>query len=127
MTAEIVVKSQEAQRWNARAVAAMKPGGNTSRAIRDVIVQLQRAEIGITHVDTGALKASIRVEFNGGLRGKTFIDPAAVNPKHGKKVTSYAGVENARDGDHAFAERTVRDYAPAIINRALAQIGRGLV
>jgi hypothetical protein len=125
--ADLSIKGlQEAQRWNARAIASLKPGGEMSRAIRDVITQIQRAEISLTHVDTGALRASIRMDVQD-KTAKTFIDPAAVNPRGRQKTINYAGVENARGGEHAFAERTVRDYAPRIVGMGVQRIGRGLI
>jgi hypothetical protein len=125
--ADLSIKGlQEAQRWNARAIASLKPGGEMSRAIRDCITQIHRAEISLTHVDTGALRASIRMDAND-KEAKTFIDPSAVNPRSRQKTINYAGAENARGGQHAFAERTVRDYVPRIVGIGIYRIGRGLM
>jgi hypothetical protein len=116
---------QEAQRWNARAIANMRPSDKFGRLIQTITTQLQRQEIAITHVDTGALRASERMEING-LRGRIFIDQNARNPRSGVPTHVYAVFENARGGEHAFAERAARDIAPRIVNQALAYFGPSL-
>jgi len=116
---------QKAQRWNARAIANLKPGGDVPRAIQIIVTQLHRYELTVAHVDTGAMRASIRMEVNG-MRGRTYVDPQARNPRTGMLTSVYAEAEEARGGEHAFASRTVNEAAPRIINQALGYIGRSL-
>ena len=116
---------QEAQRWNLRAIAATKPTGQFGVTIRDILTQLQRYEVSITHVDTGALKASERIEIMG-LSGRIYIDPSAQNPRSGVRTAIYGETEDLRGGSHAFGARTEREGAPPIINLALVQLGRSL-
>ncbi len=58
----------------------------------------------ITHVDTGALKASHVIEQHG-LKAYVYPSPAVINPRSGKRVTDYAFYENRRGGSHAFYTR----------------------
>lgn len=100
---------QEAQRANTRAIAAVQTKGGLGRAVRHGMVQAQRYAVAITHVDTGALKASHRMAFTdrGGMaRGRIFIDPSSVNPR-GQKPSVYGPVEHERGGGHAFYARTL--------------------
>lgn len=116
---------QQAQEWNLRAIAALKPSGAYGRAIRDIVTMLHRYEVAITHVDTGALRASHRIEMNG-LRGRIYIDQLARNPRTGTKTSVYGEVENARGGEHAFGARTVKEAAPQVVAQALSYLGRSL-
>lgn len=117
---------QEVQEWNARAIANMRPSGTMGRMIQIVVSQIQRAEIAITHVDTGALRASERMEVNG-LRGRTYIDPNALNPQSLELTSVYAVIENARGDPHNFAERTFNVATPQIVTQALSYLGGSLV
>ena len=117
---------QEAQRWNARAIANLKPGSAYGRAVRTIVSQLQRYEVTLTHVDTGALRASLRMDVRG-LTGKVFIDRSAKNPRSQAMTSRYGEIENARGGTHAFAERTVREAAPRIVGTALYSLARDLI
>lgn len=126
---------QEAQQWNARAIANMQPSGAFGRQIQLVVTQIHRYEISITHVGKyfrnggfqggGSLRASIRMQVNG-LSGRTYIDPNTVNPISGNRPAVYGVVENARGGEHAFAERTVQEAQQRIINTAIAYVGRAV-
>lgn len=116
---------QELQRWNLRAIANAKPDGEYGRALRNILTQLERYEVAIIHVDTGALRASPRIELRG-LSGRVYLDPTATNPRTRQKTSIYGAVENARGGEHAFGERTVHEAAPRIVGTALAMLGRSL-
>lgn len=105
---------QEAQLANLQVIAALKPSGAFGRAIQYATVMAQRYSVVNTHVDTGALKASHRIDIeNGGLRGIVYLDPGAINPK-GQRPSQYGVYEHARGGDHAFYEKTVRDSGEQI-------------
>ena len=117
---------QEAQRWNARAIANMKPEGAYGSAVRLIVTQIQRYEIIQTHVDTGALRASERMEVRG-LWGRVYLDESAKNPRSGALTSVYGAIENARGGSHAFAEKTVREGAPRIVGQALSGLAVRLI
>lgn len=121
MTVDITIKGiQEAQQRNQRQIAALKPSGAFGEAIREATVELQRFAIGLTHVDTGALKSSHRMEVQS-LYGRIFIDPDAVNP-HGERPARYGPVEHERGGDHAFYERTVAEHGRQVMDKASHRI-----
>lgn len=105
---------QDAQRANLRHVAAMKPSGAFGRVVQDVTVAVHRYVTGITHVDTGALRASHRVSVSG-LRGEISLDAAAVNPRSGSRVSIYGPVEHARGGSHAFYYRAEHEYGTSAV------------
>jgi hypothetical protein len=127
---------QKAQRWNARAIANMKPSGAYGKAMQVIVSQVQRYEVSITHVGRyfvnggwrggGTLRASERMEIHG-LRGRVYLDPSARNPITQSRPAEYGVIENARGGEHAFGERTANDAAPRIVGAALAQLGRDLI
>ena len=100
---------QEAQADNQRHIAMMKPTGELGAAIREITVGAQRYAITITHVITGSLRASHRMEVKG-LRGKIYIDPSAINPRTEQMPVVYGFYENKRGGEHAFYDRTVDEY-----------------
>ena len=116
---------QEAQRANLQAVAALRPQGAFGRAVIYATTAGQRYAVGITHVDTGALRASHRVEVTG-LRGRIYIDPSSVNPRSGERPVVYGVEEHARGGSHAFYQRVVDEEGRRIGERALQELRRGL-
>ena len=116
---------QEAQRDNSRMIAEMRPTGAFGRMVKEIITQRQRYELTIIHVDTGALRASIRMKIDG-LTGKIFIDPAAANPRTGKLTSVYGQIEEARGGSHAFGYRTAYEGMPAVMSIALSNFTRSM-
>lgn len=100
---------QEAQADNQRHIAMMKPTGELGAAIREVTIGAQRYAITITHVITGSLRASHRMEIKG-LRGQIYIDPSSYNPRSKQMPVVYGFYENKRGGSHAFYDRTVDEY-----------------
>jgi hypothetical protein len=101
---------QEAQNDNAKRIAALKPQGELGQQIKDLTTSAHRYAISITHVLTGSLRASHRMEVKG-LRGRIYLDPGAVNPRSKQKPSIYGYYENRRGGEHAFYDRTVDEYA----------------
>jgi len=100
---------QDAQRANVRMIAAVQPTGALGRAVRHGLARAHRYAVTITHVDTGALRASHRMAFaerRHSALGRMFIAPSAVNP-HGEKPVEYGPEEHARGGGHAFYQRTL--------------------
>lgn len=118
---------QQAQQANLRAIAATKPGGALGRAVLYATTGAQRAAVVITHVDTGALRASHRIRMErGGLRGVIYIDPTGKNPRTGQRTAIYGPSEHARGGSHAFYERTVNEAGPDLVRGAGTILARGV-
>lgn len=114
---------QEAQRANLRMLAAVKTHGALGRAVQWGIAAAHRYAVAITHVDTGALRASHRTAFSEARHsaiGRMFIDPSSVNP-HGHKPVVYGPEEHDRGGSHAFYER-VLDEKGVEIARQMGEI-----
>lgn len=115
---------QEAQARNLRAIAALRPEGAFGMAIQTATLSAHRYAVALTHVDTGSLRASHRVDVNG-LSGRVFIGPET-NPRTGQQTTEYGPVEHQRGGSHAFYQRTVDEYGPGIRRDAIQIIKVGL-
>lgn len=120
---------QEAQDQNLRQIAALQPSGALGQAIREATAQLHRYAVAITHVwriKGGGLRASHRMEvLGGGLGGRIYIDPAAVNPR-GQRPAEYGIYEHARGGEHAFYERAINERGEQIGDAAVRFVMRGL-
>ncbi len=114
---------QQAQQANQRAIAATNPRDGLGRAVQYVLVEAQRYESSIIYVDTGALRASQRMELSG-ARGAIFTDPSAVNPRGGRRVSTYAAAEHNRGYPHNYAERTVQERGDALGRAAVDGIIR---
>jgi hypothetical protein len=108
---------QEAQAANLRDIQAVKPSGGLGRAVEMVTIDAHRYSLTVTHVDTGALRASQRMDMVAPARWHIFIDPSARNPRSNVLVSQYAEVENARGGSHGFADETF-NRAEVFVNRA---------
>lgn len=117
---------QEAQRDNLRMIANMRPSGAFGRMIQFATVEAHRYAVTITHVDTGALKASHRMTVDGPI-GRIFIDSTAVNPR-GARPSIYGPIEHARGGGHAFYYRTEQEAGSRIARAAatgfIRELGR---
>jgi len=115
---------QEAQAAMLRAVAALDPQGAFGQAVVWATTQLHRYATYITHVQTGALRASHRMRFNFdsvSARGEIYIDPGSVNPL-GAKPATYGVTEHGRGGSHAFYQRTYEEHGGQIGGRAALYI-----
>lgn len=115
---------QEAQAAMNQIVAEMQPRGAYGKAIQFVTTQAHAYLVKITHVDTGAYRASQRMEIDLGAepRGIIFVDPSATNPRSGERVEDYAIIEEARGGDHAAYNRTVTEIGDKVVKQAGAII-----
>lgn len=100
---------QDAQRDNLKMIRALTPFSGFGDAIRVVATEVQRYAIMITHVDTGALRASHRIQWNGGLEAEVSLAESAVNPRTGERTSEYGVYEHERAGTHAFYERTYEE------------------
>lgn len=110
MSEEFAIKGiQEAQAENAKMIARLQPQGEVGQKIKDLTISAHRYAVSITHVLTGSLRASHRMELKG-LRGRIYLDPQAVNPRSGQKPAIYGFYENKRGGEHAFYDRTVDEF-----------------
>jgi hypothetical protein len=116
---------QEAQARNNRAMAALRTSGAFGAAIQYATAAAHRYAVALTHVDTGSLKASHRMEMSG-LRGRVYIDPSATNPRSRQQTAEYGPYEHVRGGSHAFYQRTVDEYGPRIRREALAILKAGI-
>lgn len=117
---------QEAQRWNLRAIAALRPSGALGQAIRWGTAAAHRYAVSITHVDTGALRASHRMAVTN-AQGKIYLDASAKNPRSGVRTAVYGPAEEARGGDHAFYRRTVNEAGPKIAQEMARMVAREVV
>ena len=118
---------QEAQAANNKLIAALKPGDAFGRAIRYATTAAHRYAVALTHVDTGALRASHRMAIEENfLRGKVYIDPSGRNPRSSVRTAEYGPAEHARGGEHAFYERVLSEYGDTIAEEAGRMIMRGL-
>ncbi len=115
---------QEAQAANNRLIARMQPGGALERAVLYGTTAAHRGAVAITHVDTGALRASHRMEVSG-KRGRVYIDPSATNPRSLEATSDYGPIEHARGGSHAFYRRTVDELGPGIVAEMRGIVARG--
>jgi len=117
---------QEAQDDNLRRIAMMRPNDAMGEMVRDVATALHRYKVGITHVDTGALRAGqqIRIE-RAGARAVLFTSENALNPRTGQRAAMYGVYEEERGGSHAAAQRTVDERAEPAVQAAVSRfLGR---
>jgi len=112
---------QEVMARNERRIATMQTGGEAEDAVRDAVIQLHRHAVQITHVDTGSLKASHRMEVDD-LEGMIYIDPESRNPRGGKRPAEYGIYEHDRGGEHAFYDRTVAEIGGQVTEQTRARI-----
>ena len=116
---------QEVLAANAKAIAAIQPRGAVGRALKYAVAELHRYAVYVTHVDTGTLRASHRMELKA-YQARVFVDPSSVNPRTGEKPVEYGLLEEKRGGRHAFYTRTVNERGNAIAARAIKIIEAGL-
>ena len=116
---------QELQDANLRITAALQPSGAAGAAVQRMALEAHRYLVGITHVDTGAYRASHYIELDlPKLRATITVRPEAKNPRTGKLVREYAIQEEARGGLHAAYQRTIQEVGPAIVTRNAQSILR---
>lgn len=131
---------EELQAANIKLLEAINPKGGLAIGVKVATQDLHKYAIGITHVHTGALRASHIADFaSGGVQtyrygipivdraaGRIYIDPAARNPVTGEAPAEYGPVEHARGGSHAFYQRTVSERGSAAAYLAVAEIQKRL-
>jgi hypothetical protein len=116
---------QKLQAANNRRLAALKPTGAPGRALKWGTAHLHRVLVANTHVDTGALRASRRMEIVD-ASSRLFTDPGAINPRDGKRTAFYDEFEEARGGSHAAWRNTYTSQAPYVVTRMSAMIAEAL-
>ena len=106
---------QEAQQDNLRMVAALQPRSGLGQAVHVATVYLHRAVVANTHVDTGSLRASHRMDFSFGSEpeGVIHIDEAGKNPRSGQRTAIYGPAEENRGGEYEFYGMTFEQEAEA--------------
>lgn len=101
---------QELQDYNIRAIAELKPDGVVGKAVRYGLTVIHRYAVSVTHVVTGALRASHEMEFRGSESlGIVSIRGDTTNPRTGARPSIYGVTEHERGGSHAFYQRTVEE------------------
>lgn len=116
---------QELNDLNVRTIAALKPASGLGRAVKFAVAEGHRYLVSIVHVDTGAYRASNRMEVEGD-RGRIYVDPGARNPRSKQLVADYAPEEEARGGGHAAYARTVAEMNSRVLDRAVQYLQREL-
>lgn len=118
-----IIGIQQAQHGNAQMMASFKPGGKFAKAVWRITKSLHRYAVTITHVITGSLRASHRMEMrDGGMTGFIWIDRTSRNPQTRAFPYRYGYYEEKRGGEHAFYARTLREAG----DRTVAREIRGL-
>lgn len=105
---------QQAQAAMSKVIAALEPRGAVGIATQEMTIRAFRWVVTQTHVDTGTLRASRRMEVHE-LKGIIYT-VSGINPKTGKSARAYDVPEQARGGSH-------QTYVNFIATQALA-VGR---
>lgn len=116
---------QRIQQANAQNIAAVRPDGATGRAVLYATTAVQRYAQVITHVDTGAWRASHRMDYRqtaSGPRGDVYVDPRASNPRTGARPVDYATYWELRGGEMAVYQRTMDERGEQIATDAVNMI-----
>lgn len=114
---------QRAQKANLKHIASLQPSGSMGMAVKAGTIMAHKSAVRKTHVKTGALRASHRIQLSG-LRGLIYIDPDSVNPKGGKP-SEYGLIEHARGGSHAFYRRVYDEDGKKITKAVASEFLRG--
>lgn len=112
---------QQAQQANLRAIRAARPDGGLGRAVLFVTAGVHRHLVSITHVDTGAYRASHYITQSGPSRMVISISPSARNPRTRALTSVYGPIEEARGGGHA-AYRRAYEAGPQYVSRAVGML-----
>lgn len=116
---------EEAQRGVRQTIEAIKPTSGLGRGVKEALLILHRHSVIVTHVDTGALRASHIMDFSGS-QGRIFISSSTRNPRSGQPPAIYGPAEHARGMDHAFYERTYMERGDAAAQAGMNMILRAL-
>jgi hypothetical protein len=110
---------QEAQEAMEHEIANLKPEGGFGKLLQQILVDLHRYAVSITHVITGTLRAAQTMELDlDSLRGQIFLAEGAENPLTGQMAAGYGFIEEMRGGEHAFYDLTVDNETEEAFGRA---------
>jgi hypothetical protein len=115
---------QEAQKAMLQAAAAAKPDNGPKAAVQAGTIAAHRYATSITHVDTGALRASHFIRLRR-TEGQVYINPGA-RRSDGARPAEYGPYEHARGGSHAFYKRTAEHGSKQIGDAAFDAFRRYL-
>ena len=119
MSSEWIEGLQEAQEWNEREIANLKPDGGFGQFLVQLAADLQRYAISITHVITGTLRAAHEVEEDiDNLRMTIQLAEDAENPISHEMAADYGYYEEMRGGEHSFYQRTIDEDLEEAFTRA---------
>lgn len=116
---------QEAQRDNLAMIRALTPYSGLGEAVKLTLVDLDRYAVSVTHVDTGALRASHRIQMDA-LEGTLSIQDGARNPRSGRLTSEYGPIEHERGDSHAFYERTFEERGDRALEIGASALIRSL-
>ena len=105
--------AEEVQRALEQAARVAKQGGALQQAVGVIAQHLRAYAVDVTHVDTGALKASHTIQQSG-TRAVIYPNPAVINPRSRKSPAEYGIYEERRGGSHAFYARTMGQAQQAV-------------
>lgn len=124
-----IIGYEETMAANRKMIEALHPRSGLGDAVRTVVLDLQQYAVGVTHVWTGALRSSHRVEFSAmgdQAEGVLFVTPATRNPITGDRPAVYGLEEEKRGGDHAFYMRTYQDRGDTALTLGVDRLERWL-
>lgn len=114
---------QKLQRANSKMIKALEPANALGRAVKYALLSALRYARAITHVDTGALRASHFMMYDAGTpSGSIYISPDTRNPVTNAMPSIYGVYEHGRGGTHAFYERVIAERGDRIGKRAVKLI-----
>ena len=124
INASLTIKGlRELQDLNIKTIHALKPNNALGRAVKFVTEMAHHYIVTITHVDSGAYRASHRMEVDLNVgRGRVFVDPSARKPRTRELVRDYAEIEESRGGSHAAYTRTQAEIGQKALDRGVAYI-----
>lgn len=89
---------QKAQAANLKMIAALSPKGGVGQATKEMGIRAFRWVVTQTHIKTGTLKASRRLDIQ--PLSAIIYTTSGINPKTGKNARGYDVPEQARGGTH---------------------------
>lgn len=116
---------QKTQAAMLKTVAAVKPDGKLDGSVKKGTIIGYGMAVSYTHVLTGSLRASHKMERIKQAHWRIRIDEKAVNPQTKQKPFQYGVYEHNRGGTHAFYEQ-VFNHANQIAAAVFLDMNRNL-
>ena len=107
-----------------KAAKVASQGGQMQQAVGIASRRARAYAVEVSHVWTGALKASHTIEQTG-AHAEIYPSPAVINPRTKRSPAEYGPFEHRKGGDHAFYARTM-DHSDDIAAPALTYLRRNL-